>query len=80
MTATVNGSLMDGRRILIIEDEHIVAESLRRDACARGVPSRRTGGHGGAGARKLLDSLAPIDGALLDIDLRGVRAYSVADR
>ena len=70
---------MTGRRILIIEDEAIVAESL--------VLALRTMGEDVAGmaatveqALTLIDSTSDVDGALLDINLRGVRAYSVADR
>jgi CheY-like chemotaxis protein len=70
---------MTGRRILIIEDEAIVAESL-------GL-ALRTMGEEVAGtaatveqALALIDSTSDADGALVDINLRGVRAYSVADR
>jgi CheY-like chemotaxis protein len=70
---------MTARRILIIEDESIVAESLGR--------ALKSWGAEGAGmaatveqALTLIDTTPAIDGALLDINLRGVRAYSVADR
>ena len=70
---------MTGPRILIIEDEAIVAESLGR--------ALRVWGAEVAGmaatveqALTLIDSTADVDGALVDINLRGVRAYSVADR
>jgi len=77
MTATDDGDLT-GRRILIIEDEHIVAESLSRVLRAWGaviVGAAATVEQ----ALTMIDSPAPIDGALLDINLRGVRAYCVAD-
>src|SRR5215468_10930641 len=69
---------LNGRRILIIEDEHIVAESLSR--------ALRTWGAIVVGAiatveqsLAFLDTDSRIDGALLDINLRGVSAYAVAD-
>lgn len=69
---------LNGRRILIIEDEHIVAESLSR--------ALRTWGAVVVGAiatveqsLAFLDTESRIDGALLDINLRGVSAYAVAD-
>lgn len=69
---------MTAPRILIIEDEHIVAEALGR--------ALRLSGAEVAGmaatvdqALELLMSTDP-DGVLLDINLRGVRAFAVADR
>jgi CheY-like chemotaxis protein len=69
---------MTGRRILLIEDEHIVATALGRAI-------RAWGGEVVAMAASveqalaLLDTTPGIDGALLDINLRGLLAYSVAD-
>jgi len=65
-------------RILIIEDEHIVAEALGR--ALRGSGAEVVGM--AATVDQALELLAsiPIDGALLDINLRGVRAFAVADR
>jgi CheY-like chemotaxis protein len=67
-----------GRHILIIEDEHIVAESLARALRVYGAevvgPAATV-----EQALNLLATTARIDGALLDINLRGVRAYAVAD-
>ena len=69
---------MTGRRILLIEDEHIVAEALARalrpmgaDVVAMAASVEQ--------AMALLDATPEIDGAVLDINLRGVRAFSVAD-
>lgn len=69
---------MTGRRILLIEDEHIVAESLSRALRAYGAEVVATAATVEQ-ALALLDTTPDIDGALLDINLRGVHAYSVAD-
>jgi len=69
---------MSARRILVIEDEHIVATALSRAL-------RHTGAEivGMAAtveqALALLEATPDLDGALVDINLRGVQAYPVAD-
>ena len=76
---TVNLPALDGRHILVIEDEHIVAEALSR--CLRTCGAEIVGPAATVEqALKLLETTDQIDGALLDIDLRGIRAYAVADR
>jgi CheY-like chemotaxis protein len=69
---------MSGRRIVIIEDEHILAQALRRalhDAGAEVVGMAATVEQ----ALALLEASTDLDGALVDINLRGVLAYPVAD-
>ena len=69
---------MTVRRILIVEDEHIVATALSRALHARGaevVGMAATVEQ----ALALLEATPNVDGALVDINLRGVRAYPVAD-
>jgi CheY-like chemotaxis protein len=69
---------LDGRRILVIEDEHIVAEALSR--CLRTSGAEIVGPAATVEqALSLLETADRIDGALLDIDLRGIRAFAVAD-
>jgi CheY-like chemotaxis protein len=67
-----------GRHILIVEDEHIVAEAMSRMLRVWGAtvigPAATV-----EGAMTLLRSTPRIDGVLLDINLRGIRAFSVAD-
>ena len=69
---------LTGRRILIIEDEHLVAEALARALRLSGAeivgPAATV-----EQALELTRSTSVIDGALLDINLRGVPAYQVAD-
>src|SRR3712207_6585498 len=78
MPDLLSTSALRGRRILVIEDEYMAAEDLRRDLEKAGgvvvgpVPSI-------ADARKVLAQDEAIDGAILDVNLRGERAYPVAD-
>jgi len=69
---------MTGRRILLIEDEHIVATALSRALCVWGAEVVAIAASVEQ-ALALLDTTPGIDCALLDINLRGLLAYSVAD-
>ena len=72
---TPNGS---APHILIIEDEAIVAVAMSRGLRVCGAvvigPAATP-----AQALALIESTPRIDGALVDINLRGVQAYDVAD-
>jgi CheY-like chemotaxis protein len=67
-----------GRRILVVEDEYIVAEDLCRELVEQGaevagpVPTV-------ARALALLAADRLIDGAILDVNLRGEMVFPVAD-
>ena len=69
---------MYGLRILIVEDEYIVAEELRRMLEATGaavigpVPSVPR-------AQAHLESETAIDGAVLDVNLAGENVFPLAD-
>ena len=69
---------LTGRCILIGEDEHIVARSLGRVLERWGAvivgPAPTV-----ESALALLRSTARLDGAVVDVNLRGVMAYPVAD-
>jgi CheY-like chemotaxis protein len=69
---------MSGPRIVLIEDEHIVVESLARALRLLGAEVVATAASIEQ-ALALLEATPTIDGAVLDINLRGVRAYAVAD-
>jgi CheY-like chemotaxis protein len=67
-----------GRRILVVEDEYLIAMSLRDHLEARGsivigpVPSVEE-------AISLIESHRKIDAAILDVNLGGAMVYPVAD-
>ena len=71
-------SALRGRRILVVEDEYMMADDLQYDLEKAGaevigpVPSV-------ADALRLLATEEVIDGAILDVNLRGEKAYPVAD-
>ena len=78
MPDPLSASALRGRRILVVEDEYMMADDLRRDLEKVGaqvvgpVPSV-------ADALKILAQTDTLDGAILDVNLRGEKAYPVAD-
>ena len=75
MTTVQRG--MAGKRVLVAEDEYFIAKSLVRDLVKAGAdvvgPVATV-----AEALDLVRS-GPLDGAVLDINLRGEMAFAVAD-
>ena len=67
-----------GQRLLIVEDEYTIAADLARALEERGAdvigPAASI-----EDALELVGAQQQIDGAVLDINLRGERAYPVAD-
>lgn len=72
------GRELSGRRVLVVEDEYFVADDIARELQAHGadivgpVPTLE-------GAFGLLDREKHLDGAVLDMNLRGEMAFPVAD-
>jgi CheY-like chemotaxis protein len=66
------------RRILIVEDRYVIADDLTRALEQAGVvvigPAPTI-----AAALRLLEATPILDGAILDIDLRGKPSFPVAD-
>jgi CheY-like chemotaxis protein len=66
------------RRILVVEDDYMLAHDLQRELEKLGVlvigPVSSVGL-----ALRLLDAMPVLDGAILDIELRGEKSYPVAD-
>jgi CheY-like chemotaxis protein len=69
---------LQGRRLLVVEDEYMIAADL-----AEALANRGASVIGPAGsiedALELVSTEQQIDGAVLDINLRGKHAYPVAD-
>jgi CheY-like chemotaxis protein len=68
---------LSGKRILIVEDEDIIATDLACEVLASGAEVVATVGSVDAA----LDIIATthLDGVILDVDLRGQKAFLVAD-
>jgi DNA-binding response OmpR family regulator len=69
---------IEARRIMVVEDDYLLATQLRRDLQRLGArvlgpfPSA-------AAALRLIDSGQEVDGATLDVTLGHEKAYAVAD-
>ena len=78
MPDPLSASALRGRRILVVEDEYMMADDLRRDLEKVGaevvgpVPSV-------ADALKILAQADTLDGAVLDVNLRGEKVYPLAE-
>lgn len=70
---------LSGRRLLIVEDDYFWAHELLRGSQRVGAMVLGPVGSIRA-AVTMLDLNLAVDGAILDIDLRGQQAYAVADR
>ena len=68
---------LQGRRILIVEDEYFVADDLATDLRRHGAEVIGPVGTV-ADALALVQSTPDLDGAVLDINLHGVMSYPVA--
>lgn len=72
-------SALLNRRILVVEDDYFWADELRDGLQKAGAVV-----HGPVAsveaALETLDSDVAVDGAILDLGLRGARAYDVAER
>lgn len=73
------GQRLEGRRLLVVEDDYFLADEMMRALKASGAeivgPVASVGD-----ALALIDaSNGTLDGAMLDINLRGEPAYPVAD-
>jgi DNA-binding response OmpR family regulator len=72
------GTALEGRRILVVEDEYYLADDIVRMLRSRGADV--LGPVATLGQAERLVSEGGVDFAILDINLRGEMGYSVADR
>ncbi len=70
---------LSGCHILIVEDEFILASDLRAELAEAGAVVVGMVGTVGE-ALDLVEALPRIDGAVLDVNLRGETVFPVADR
>ena len=70
--------LLNGRRVLVVEDEYFIADDMRRVLEENGA--QVIGPVGSIDdALAIIDETPRIDGAVLDINLREVMVFPVAD-
>ena len=71
--------MMEGKRILVVEDEFLVAEDLNFALKKSGA---RVLGPVGmiADGLKLLDDSPDVEGAVIDVNLGGAMAYPIAEK
>jgi CheY-like chemotaxis protein len=73
-----NSAILDGRRLLVVEDDYMVAADLAQELTDRGAEV--LGPAGSVGKALALIAAAPrIDGAVLDINLGDEKVYPVAE-
>jgi DNA-binding LytR/AlgR family response regulator len=73
----MTGLPLDGRRVLVVEDEYLIAEDLREQLEASGAQVIGPVGHLEAALDHARDER--IDAAVLDLNLGGAAAFPVAD-
>jgi CheY-like chemotaxis protein len=70
--------VLAGRKVLLVEDDFFVADEIVRTLAEGGAdvvgPAVSV-----QGALELIDQSAPLDGAVLDVNLNGEKVYPVAD-
>ncbi|HJT40063.1 MAG TPA: response regulator [Sphingobium sp.] len=69
---------LDGKRILVVEDEYFIAFDLKRTLDAQGAVV--VGPVGDLAQGLLLAGDEKLDAAILDVNLRGTLSYPIADR
>ncbi len=73
------GQLLAGRRILVVEDDFLIAETLAEVLAAAGALVAGPVGTAGEAHAALAEPGSALDAAVLDIDLHGQKSYAVAD-
>lgn len=72
--------MLSNRRILIVEDEYAIAFTLREELKDVGATVLGPIGNFSDAMDYVADENNEIDGAILDVNLRGTMAFPIADR
>lgn len=74
----MKNAALQGRRILVVEDDYMIAQDVRDDLEKAGAivigPTPSV-----SGAMSLLEDEASVDAAVLDVNLGGERSFPVAE-
>ena len=78
MSDPQSAPMIEGRRVLVVEDEFLIAEDIRQQLESLGArvlgPVPRV-----TAALRLIDSGQAVDGATLDVTLGSERSFPIAD-
>ena len=74
----LKGSLLTGRRVLIVEDEYFLADDIARACRALGAEIEGPFSDGDDAQARLNGGLRKVDGAVLDVNLRSASVFPVA--
>ena len=74
-----DGRPLAGRRILVVEDDFLIAETLADVLLAAGAVVAGPVGTASEAQAVLAEAGLALDAAVLDIDLHGQKSYAVAD-
>ncbi|HVY86981.1 MAG TPA: response regulator [Caulobacterales bacterium] len=77
MKKEIENSKLRGARVLVVEDQYLIADDLRRMLTACGVEV--LGPIGRLDAARAIAAAERIDAALLDIDLKGAPVYPLVE-
>ena len=75
----MDGRPLAGRRILVVEDDYLIAETLAEVLAAAGAVVAGPVGTADEAHAALAEQGSALDAAVLDIDLHGEKSYAVAD-
>ena len=74
-----DGRPLAGRRILVVEDDFLIAETLAEVLAAAGALVAGPVSTAGEAHAALAEPGSAVDAAVLDIDLHGQKSYGIAD-
>ncbi len=72
-------SELNGRSVLVVEDDYLIATEMAAALASRGATIIGPAASVAEAQAMLVAAAAPLDGAVLDINLNGERVFPVAD-